>query len=516
MLSAVALFLLVLVIYSNALRGGFLYDDEFLIQKNRIVQNIELFPQAFVTSTTEGSGGKDSFYRPMQIVAYSLIDLGFGLDPFWFHFLNVIIHGLNVILVFLLFTSLFMHWGLKKEYGLFVALLWAAHPIHTEAVAYISATADPLHFFFGLLFLLTGIKPKRKWQILSLVFLILALLTKEASVTFPALLFAARLSLHPTDYKKALKASLPALGIAAGYILLRKTWLDFDDSFVFYTSENIYTNSVLNRLYTGFAALTKYLELLIWPDHLQIDRSFPVYTSLFSLKVLIGATLTALSLVPLFKFKTISPWWLFAALWFWGYHILHMGVLLPLNSLFLEHWMYVPSLALISIFVVLLFKIFERINLKTVAVLLVLASTAALALRTHRQNAVWNNPISLYTHILKGSPQIARVHNNLAMAYSDKNQFDKAKEHYLKSIEIDDSYPQVRHNLGLLYLRQNQVDKGIFQLKRALEINPGFFHSHLYLSKAYEFKGESELARHHLQKFNELSPQFFTPPESEP
>lgn len=108
------------------------------------------------------------------------------------------------------------------------------------------------------------------------------------------------------------------------------------------------------------------------------------------------------------------------------------------------------------------------------ATALVILLAALLSVLTFRQNQVWSTPISLYTHILKLNPNVARVHNNLAMAYSDLHEDRLAIEHYSKAIELSDVYPQTHHNLGLLYLRNGQQQEAIRQFERALQLDPHF------------------------------------------
>ena len=498
--------------YSNALTGEFLYDDEFLIQKNQIIQNVNRLPEAFLGSSTSGSGGKDSFYRPLQTVSYSLIHALFGLDPFWFHFLNVFVHFLNAVLLLFLLEELFKRWRIEhpRGFSLAIVLIWALHPIHTEAVSYASATADPLHFFFGLIFLRLSFLGQGKGRKgLGLLALSAALLTKEAAVIFPGVLFCTVFSdafyfqkekLLPA-LKKSLYLSLPALLLALVYAYLRSNLLDFDHSFQFYQTDNVYTSSWYHRLCTALAALPSYLHLLFWPDRLQIDRNFPVFISFFSFPVLLGSLIFVFSLIPLVAGSLLFS---FFSLWFWSSHVLNTGILLPLNSLFLEHWMYVPSVGVVGACVQAGRLIFKKIKMPTKAVvgILILLCTA-LGARTFVQNKVWHSPVSLYEHILEGSPDVARVHNNLAMALSDEGKLKEAEGHYLKSIEIDATYPQTWHNLGLLHLQQGKIDEGIENLKHAVSLNPNFFPSYLYLSKAYLFKGDKEKSQAALRKYQE-------------
>ncbi|HAG92024.1 MAG TPA: hypothetical protein DCL41_09135 [Bdellovibrionales bacterium] len=350
------------------------------------------------------------------------------------------------------------------------------------------------------------------------MFLTTAFLSKEASVTFPGLLFAIlftqpRLETWKEKWKKIFLQVSPSLLCAGIYAGLRAGPLDFQNSFQFYDTQNVYTESVWVRLYTALAGLPKYVQLWAWPDWLQIDRAFPVYVDFFTAPVLMGFGLFLLSLLGVLRGKQ-NPLLAFASLWFWAYHSLHTGLLLPLNSFFLEHWMYIPSFSFALVSVYGADQMAKRLSSKFNTKILygvVLLWTLLLGIRTHFQNEVWSTPISLYKHILTTSKEVARVHNNLGMAYSDRGDSQKAEEHYLKAIEINDIYPQVRHNLGLLYLRQGKIDLGIYQLKEALHIQPDFYPSFIYLSKAYEFQGNEKLKKFYEEKARKAQPQFSKP-----
>src|SRR5690242_11580071 len=91
-LPLLTLLLAVLAAYANVYGNGFLLDDEFLLQKNRFVADAEYFWRIFASSSTMGAGGTDSFYRPMQTLAYFVVVQLFGLSIPALHFLNVSLH----------------------------------------------------------------------------------------------------------------------------------------------------------------------------------------------------------------------------------------------------------------------------------------------------------------------------------------------------------------------------------------------------------------------------------------
>lgn len=492
------LFVAISLSYSNIFQNQFLFDDEFLLQKNSLIRSWENLLQIFQSSSSAGAGGVDSFYRPLQTLAYLVTYQVAGLSEPAFHTLNLTFHFLNSVLLFFLAKQL----KLNLHSATIAALLWAVHPIHTEAVTYMSATADPLHCFFILLSSLLFLSSKSKWGMgASILASLLALLSKETSVVLPALIFCLCLFKGKRLWP-ALKASSPYWALVALYFLARMTVLNFDSTFEFYKAPNIYTENIIYRFYTFLATLPNYLGVLVFPKDLHMERSFSVYTSFISIEVLLGAFIFFASIyLMIIGIIRRKPWMTFVPLWFFSAHVPHTGVLLPVNSFFLEHWMYVPSISLFLGFALISHK------LRPVSTLIIPLMVLTLGFLTFKQNKTWSDPITFYNYILNFEAGTLRVHNNLGMAYSDANNLPKAIEHYKKASEISDQAPQPLHNLGLLHLRSGNIENGIFFLEKAVAVDPNFYHSYLYLAQAYRFLGQVEIAIEYEKKFEATRPK---------
>ncbi len=480
-----ALALAVIGAYANVYGNGFLLDDEFLLQKNRFITDWEYFGRIFTSSSTMGAGGQDSFYRPMQTLAYFIVHQIFGLRPWAFHALNVLLHVLNAFLIFKLGTE---RLKVSAPFIFAATLLWALHPVHTEAVTYLSATADPLHSAFMLLGLLAF---PRMW--LASLYFIAGLLSKESAIVFPVMcmVMIAIEAEKPLDWRAYLK-TWPLWLIAIIYLILRKTVLDFDDTFSFYAEPNIYTESMWFRFLTFLATLPAYLSLLFWPTGLHMERNFPVFTSWLTWPTVLGTIILLLAFWGWFRERKnpIRPYSLMG-LWFFAAHIPHTGVLLPVNSLFLEHWLYFPS---IGFFLGGARRLSSLKKVPRWSPVLVGVIAANLAVLTFQQNRVWADPITFYEHILSHTRGTQRVHNNLGMAYSDAGQDDKAIEQYLKAIAIRDNVPHAHHNLAELYMKRGEYQTALVHLHRAVEINPRFYYSYRNLAAAYQRLGQHDKA----------------------
>ncbi len=506
------LLLCVTVAYSNIFHNAFLLDDEFLIQKNRYLNGFQFLPFIFTSSSTSGAAGIDSFYRPLQTVIYLITNQLSGLSTAAFHIPNLILHMLNTCLV----VSLGLRLGIARVPAFVAALLWALHPMHTEAVTYMSATADTLYAFFCLCGLAVFIQDNtRRTMLLACGAFILALLSKETALVFPLLAIACiyRMDAQRHSIKPYLK-TWPLWVIALIYIILRMTLLKLN-GLDFYKAQNIYTEHFVVRFFTFAATLPDYLALMFYPAGLHFDRAFPVYADMSDTKVIIGIVIfTACVVTVLYSFinrKSDAAWicitW--GLLWFGFAHVLHTGLLLPVNAFFLEHWMYLPS---IGLFLALCEHGAHSINrlksdtvqaLSACAVIIVAGTLGVLA---YRQNAVWATPLSFYSNILKYGGEKARVHNNIAMAYDDAGDSQAAIKHYTRAIEIEDNYAQTRYNLALLLMKTSpgNASQAMKHLQRAVEINPDFFQAYKVMGQIYEAQGDKAKAKENQLKFLNL------------
>lgn len=482
--------------YSNVYNFAFLYDDEFLIMKNRFITSFANLGSIFTSSSTGGAGYVDSFYRPIQIVLYLLVEQILGHETWAFHLLNISLHAMNAILVFQLGRKM----GLKSITALLCAAIWSLHPMHTEAVTYMSATADPLH----ALFILAGLNiaiPTFSIRRLAIAmgFFLLALLSKESAIVFPALLFTmvfffAKRRFHWRTYLP----TLPFWLVAGGYFISRFTFLNFNNDFSLYKEANIYSENILYRFFTFLATLPSYVELFFWPQNLHIDHNFPVFVGFFIFPVIVGTVILALAGLASYFWH----WAAWALLWFIASYFPQSGVLIPVNAIFLEHWMYLPS---IGIFISLA-KSCESIP-KARYILSGIASVVAItfACLTYQQNWVWENPTTLFSHILKFNPGADRVRHNLAMAYSDNGDMDQALEQYNIVLNSNPNLPQTHHNMGRIYLQKGDWEKAESHFLKAISLRSNFFPSYGALAELYYKKGDLQKAEEYKKKLRELT-----------
>ncbi len=517
------LIIAVLVAYRNIYDNAFLFDDEFLIINNEYLRHWSSLGKILTSQTTAGADTYGSFYRPLQNLLYLIVYQFSGLSLPQYHLLNVFLHVANACLVYRLGCKL----GFKSFMAFLAALIWALHPLQVEAVTYISATADPLYTLFCLLGVMAVLPDFTRRKILmACPILVLALLSKETAVVFPLLVMSCMFLLSKERLKPVLYLrTWPFWLIIILYVAARPLLLHLND-FQFFDRPQmvyqLYRGHVYYRLLTCFATLPSYLGLLAWPTHLHMDRDFPVYLHFWYPETLAGAGLVALAFGQIMSTFSrlrkanetsikdgLAVSW--ALLWFAAAHLLHTGILVPVNSLFLEHWMYLPSVGLFLGLGQAIQLQFERPQLqkyKFTATTLTLAIAGLLGFLTYHQNATWINPDVFYNRILSYGETSARAHNNLGNYYSSEENYEQALEQYRLGLKTADTHPEIHLNIALLLLKlppqAAHINEAIDELKRSIEIDPNYYSSYEALAEIYAYQKDDKKESYYRNRAEEI------------
>ena len=220
-------------VYFNALLGDFVYDDTIQILENPWIKDITNIPAIFSKSVWSFKAGPviSNYYRPLMHIANMFSYYLFSLKPWGFHLVNVLFHCSVSVLVFLIIRRLLAgqnssQLSIYHSPPLIAALLFASHPIHTEAVTWIAGLPDVAFAFFYLcaLYLYTRAEAVRSgWYLGSLLCFTVAAFFKEPALTLPVILFAydslfCQGNRGVADYARRY---IPYVGIGLGYLALR-------------------------------------------------------------------------------------------------------------------------------------------------------------------------------------------------------------------------------------------------------------------------------------------------------
>lgn len=484
------------LVYANMLSNAMFWDDYDFILNNQFVRNFDI-GHIFTENIIAGAGFVSNYFRPILSLIFALEWHFFGNWTIGYHFISLIFHIANGLLLFNIFKKIFN----RTLIPFFVSLIFLIHPLQVEAVAYANSLGDSLSVFLMFLAIFFYLKTnlllsdsnRLRNYFLALFLFILALLSKETAIVLPALLLMIEwLSYESTKKYESAKnyflKLLPFFIIAGIYMYLRGTIWNFDNTFNFYDKPDAYTESILVRIFTFFKVLTTYFSLLILPVKLHYERTIEMSRSLLDLQTFIGfgilITLFAIAITTFIKKRKLEL--LFALAWFLIGLAPASGILIPINNYLYEHWLYLP---LIGFFLFWGFIVKDiNLKLKSIVAIPLLIFLIFLSIQTIKRNAEWRNPINFYLQTLEFTPESGRAWNNLGTEYAKIKEYEKAKNAYLKSIEFVPQNPGPYNNVGNIFAVLSKLDTAAEYWRKSVELNPDFLPPREALRQYYEIK----------------------------
>lgn len=277
-LCMLALVILTMFTLSPMLYNGFSYmaaDDDWMLYRNSQVYSLA-FSNIFYYFTHFYTGQ----YSPLNTLAYSIINFLFGMNPFWYHIFSLILHIVNLLLVYKLINYILKLYGMingltitgsdRQIISFFTALLFAIHPIHVESIAWISASKVVFYSFLFLLSLIIYLRyiesKQLKYYFISLSLFIASLGIKEQTVVFPLCLMLIDWYIkRGWTRKKILIEKIPFFIIAIGFGIIEI----FEQSSAFGPKFHYDYYPFFQRLLLACYAIPVYLFKLFAPIHLS-------------------------------------------------------------------------------------------------------------------------------------------------------------------------------------------------------------------------------------------------------
>jgi len=482
-LALIAIAVLGTLIYSNSLNGDYIWDDEYLISDNVYVKDPARISSIFTEDFGAGGGKSYGFYRPLQMLTYMAGYSLWGLDVRGYHLVSIFFHIMTSLAVYWLIYTLFGNRLLAFLTGIF----FVCHPLHTEAVDYISGLGDPLGGLFLLLSLVFYVRLSRKSSAGNYagmcVCYFLALFTKEGTVIMPAL---ALLYNYVFREKVKFRYLVSLAGVFGIYIFVRATYV---------SSVSLDTNTfstLMLRVPGFFTAVISYLRLLVFPFDQHMEYGKTLFT-FFDPQVMAGMVLVFALIAAAFWTRNKNKLVSFSILWFF-ITIAPVSNFYPIAFYMAEHYMYLPSVGFFMVLSAGLCYFFQRKILKFVAAIICIGLVVFYSVSTYRQNLYWSDNITFYEKSLKYSPDSSRMHNDLGRLYDARGRSEEAIIQYKEALRIDPENPFPYNNIGVIMNNDGKYGESVPYFEKALKLLPTYSDAWNNIGVAYSSTGKDEAA----------------------
>ena len=491
--------------YQPAWNGGFIWDDDAYVTNNELLTAPDGLRRIWFSLDSP------SQYFPLVYSTFRIEHALWGLNPTGYHWVNLLLHVANALLVWRLLARLHVP-------GAWLAgAIFALHPVQVESVAWITERKNVLMGFFFLLTLLAWVafvdeRTKRRWCFygLALILYVLALSAKTTACTLPAaLLLILWLQKKPISWQRILQV-VPFFFLGLGVGLVTVWWERYHQG----TSRTLFAFlSPIERILIASRAVWFYLSKLIWPSNLtfiypkwNISPAHPLDYAWLLAGIALCAVIyfvrryvgRSVEVAAAFFLATLSPVLGFIMLYTFRY------------TFVADHYQYLASIgpiALASAGVAKLADNFKRRRPLILSVAVCLIVT--LALLTWRQAAMYGDIEALWRTTLARNPSCWMAHNNLGIVLFQKGNSDEAIDHYRTTLEMQPDFWDADYNLGIALLKKGQVDEAIVHCSKAVTIAPNDPDAQVALGNALLQKERIDDAIVHYQKALSMRPDYF-------
>ncbi len=451
--------------------------------------------------------GSPTAGRPLVNLSFALNYAQGGFDPYSYRLFNIAIHTLSALLLGAVVARILRQPFFEGRFdnasgpvALAASLVWALHPLNTEAVVYITQRTELMMALFYLATLYCSLRywsaalpaGKATWLAFAAASCAAGMASKEVMVSAPVVMLCYERTFVRGSFQAALRKSWPL------YVALCSTWvllvyLNIDRPRA--TSAGFDRNvATLSWWFTQAKVLALYLKLTVWPWPLLIHYHFPYLTTIASawpwlllasgLAVVAAIAFwrrTALGFVFVAVFATLSP-----------------TLLIPIvTEIAAERRMYLPLAAIVPLVVVGLYALVrrtyravvkpgtsERPMLVALAFASVAVGAAFCALDVRRLTA-YDDVVALWQDVVARQPTDIIVRNGLASALIFAGRTSEAQSLLEETLRLDSGDAEGLVNLGLVLMREGKLDEAVADFKQAIHLKPDDAMAHNDLAAAY-------------------------------
>ena len=513
-LTCIALIAIVFAVYIQVGNHDFLdYDDNVYVTANPHVTSGITGDTIFWAFTSVYAGN----WHPVTWLSHMADVQFYGMNPGGHHLTSVVIHAVSAVLLFLLLCRLT---GARWQ-SLFVAALFALHPLHVESVAWVAERKDVLSAFFGFLALLCyseyAVKRQPLLYMACFISFVMGLMSKSMLVTLPAVMLL--LDYWPLGRyrQEEQEGGLPRLFKRTAALVKEKIPL-FVCSFcsgivTIYAQHSGGAMSDLDavsiglRIENALIAYVSYIGKTFWPHDLAVFYPLSFYHPLWQ----VVSSLLLLLFISAAVVRARHRYPYLAVGWFW-----FIITLLPVIGLvqvggqsMADRYSYIP---VIGLFIIaawggadLTSGFSQREGIRAL-----LAGTICIvsAVFTWQQLGCWRDSVSLYRHTLQATAENYWIHYNLGVALANKGDLNAAIPEFRETLRIKPDYSKAHNNLGFVYATKGNLAAAIHEFREALRITPNGFDFHNNLGLVLVKEGELDAAILEFQEALRINPAY--------
>lgn len=476
-------------VYIKTINGEFVSDDIYQVLQNPWIRDLKHLKEIFFSSVwsfiPEGSGSK--YYRPVMYLFYIISFKLSGSEPWGYHLIKIIFHSASTIVLFFLTLRILEAGSLRravseKVYGLstatafFAALLFATHPVNSEAVAWVAALPELSFTLFCMLSLY--FYTLRRYT-LTAVFFFLSLMSKETAIVLPPLLILYDISFgsgfSAVTQEKFTRRYLPLCAAFALYLALR-----------FVAMGEVAPAGVTEKLLGGYEYsinilphIWAYVKKLVWPTDLvffNLLRSEPV-TSIIALKSFLAIILSLVTIIILAVIRKVYPHIFLSAAW------IFLPVLPVIYSgwvsgfpLFAERYLYLSTagFSLFICFVAVEIFLYFKAGKGAAAILLIvlLLISTVFSVMTVERSTVWMNAFNLWQDGSIKAPANPEIRTNYGNELAKRDRLDEALVEYKAVLEITPESASLHNGIGITYAKLGLFRDAVREFEVALTLGP--------------------------------------------
>ena len=493
-------------------------DDSYVLEEKHVTAGLTW--QSIVWAFTSHHS---YMWHPLTSLSHIIDYQLFKDNPFGHHFVNLLLHTANVVILFLILRVMT---GSVWQ-SAFVAALFAVHPLQIESVAWVSERKNLMSGFFWLLAIGAYIRYARRpvfrrYLLVGLVFC-LALMSKPIVVTLPFVLLLLdywplrRIAWFNDTELGTFQARFPRAS-------LKRLILEKIPFFVLVTVLSVITFNVQKsgqsvktlqafplkiRIFNAILSYVKYIEKMFYPTKLAL---FYPYSGkeLTIVKVAIAAVLLLVISIIVLRMAKRRKYLPVGWFWFLGVLVPVIGLVQTGGQAMADRYVYLPFIGLFIIIAWGAADLMSKLpNKKIVLVSLSILVLLVLSIKTTLQLRHWHNSLDLFEHAVEVTEGNFVMHNNLCVLYNRLKKFDKSIEHGTKAVLARPDYPDLYYNLGIPLFRTGRIDEAIKCWERNVALDGRNNKAHTNLGSLYYGRNEVDRAIKHFQRAIEIDENDF-------